>query len=163
MSRMPEASFVSSAPAASGSSSSAALTSRAATSTTSGLLYWVGVCVLALIGWAASTSIQVAHARDVYWSIGVNVPGGVVRAHSEPPVVVYREPVPVYRPPVVVHRPPAYIMPSPPVTVVEYPRDPRWDERHHHRHPHHGYGYRYEGPRYPDPYAHRHPHHRGDW
>ncbi|MEN9843202.1 MAG: hypothetical protein RLZZ612_1031 [Pseudomonadota bacterium] len=160
MSRMPEASFVPSAPAASQSPSSA---SRMSVS----LLYWVGVCVLALIGWAASTGLQVAHARDVYWSIGVNVPGGVVHARTEPPVVVYREPVPVYRPPVVVHRPPAYIMPAPPVAVVEYPRDPRWDERRHHRHhPHsHGYGYRYEGHRYPDPYAHRYPQsrHRGDW
>lgn len=162
MSRMPEASFSSAAPAASG------LCRASSSSLVSGLLYWVGACVLALIGWAASTGLQAAHARDVSWSIGVHVPGGVVHAHTQPPVVVYREPVPVYRPPVVVHRPPAYIMPSPPpVAWVEHPR---WDERRHwerrHHRPHHdsnGYGYRYEGPRYPDPYAHRQPHHRGDW
>lgn len=158
MSRMPEASFVSSAPTASGSSSPS---SDASSSSGNALLYWVGVCVLALIGWAASTSVQLAHARDVSWSIGVDVPGGVIRARSDPPVVVYREPV--YRAPVVVQRPPAYIV-SPPVTVVEYPRwDERHDWRHHHHHNHHGYGHRYEGPRYPDPYANRHPHHRGDW
>lgn len=167
MSRMPEASFVSSAPAASGSSSSS---SHASNSSGNGLLYWVGVCILALIGWAASTSVQLAHARDVSWSIGVDVPGGVIRARSDPPVVVYREPVPTYRPPVVLHSPPGYVVvPPPPVGWVQYPRAgqpayPRHPNYYHHyygpygpgHHGHHRHD-RYEQRRYPNP------HHRGDW
>jgi hypothetical protein len=174
MSRIPEASFCSSAPAASGSP-------HPSSSFVRGLLYWVVVCVLAWVGWAASVHVQVAHAREVSWSVGVNVPGSVVYVHAPPPVIhtqppvrVYREPEPVYRPPVVVHRSPAYIV-STPVTAMPHPR---WDERHpryqryqrHHTDGHHGHqghhghhGYRHESPRYPDPYAYRPPHQRGDW
>jgi hypothetical protein len=169
MSRMPEASFCSSAPAALGPS-------RASSSVVSSVLYWLAVGVLAVVGWAASAHLHVAHARDVSWSVGVHVPGGVIHARTEPPVVIYQAPVPVYRAPVVVQRPPAYIV-SPPAVVWsdhnQWDERRRWEDRQHRHHRSHRHGHndrydgysRYEGPRYPDPYAHRnaHPHQRGDW
>lgn len=169
MSRLPEASFPT-VPTAARSSGSAA--PPAASVGIGKVLSWIGVCVLAVVGWAASTSVQMAHAGNVHWSIGVNLPGVVPDTyHQRPPVVVYQEPVPTYRPPVVLHSPPGYVVvPPPPVGWVQYPRAgqpayPRHPNYYHHyygpygpgHHSHHRRDRRYDERRYSGP------HQRGDW
>ena len=122
---------------------------------------------LALLGSGA------AHAGNVQWSIGINVPaittvisnGPVFRAppvvYQAPAPVYYEEPAPVYyeEAPQIVYRPvPRYYAPAPVVYVrpvpIAYPRvRPEWDRRDrgwdrderkwHHRH-HDEYGNRFD-------------------
>lgn len=100
---------------------------------------------LALLGGAGA-----AQARsDVYWSVGVGVPGVVVGASSAAPV--YYTPPPVYYtpPPPVYHMPPAYRSPRPvyygPPAVIISPRPPAYYHHGHRGHRggrHHGGGHR---------------------
>ena len=65
---------------------------------------WVrGLAAVSLVAgaWALSTAASQAHARDVYWSVGVNGPGVTIGA-SNAPVVVHQPPAYYYAPPVVV-------------------------------------------------------------
>jgi hypothetical protein len=93
----------------------------------------------------ASTS---AHAKDVYWSVGVNAPldgvghiGTVVSNYpSRGPVVVqspdyYPVYQPVYQQPVRVYRPaPVVYYPAPVVyEPYRYRHHPRWDRRDYRR------------------------------
>lgn len=96
--------------------------------------------VLALIAGAATLTAGAAQARDVSWSIGINLP--VPRVVLPVPQVVVAAPVPYYAPepvyyppapvyyqpaPVVYRRAPVYVRPVP----VVYPRYyPAWS--HHH-------------------------------
>ncbi|AVP58093.1 hypothetical protein [Pulveribacter suum] len=94
------------------------------------------------LGLALLAGTGAAHARsDVYWSVGVGVPGVVVGAGNAAPVY-YTPPAPVYYAP----PPPVYYAPPPPVyqsprpvyyapPVMVAPR-PYW--RGHGYHGHHG-------------------------
>jgi hypothetical protein len=94
--------------------------------------------VLALIASAATLTAGAAQARDVSWSIGINlpvprivlpVPSVYVSAPAPvyQPAPVYYEPAPVYQAaPVVYRRAPVYVQPVP----VVYPRYyPAWRPR----------------------------------
>ncbi|MGD9772751.1 hypothetical protein [Diaphorobacter sp.] len=89
-----------------------------------------------------------AQARsDVYWSVGVGVPGVVVGVGNAAPVY-YAPPAPVYyAPPPVVYAPPVYRAPrpvyyAPPAVVAPHPGYYR-DRSHAHGH-RHGHGYRHQ-------------------
>lgn len=78
---------------------------------------------LAAFGVAAAGS---AHARDVYWSVGVQAAPGVsvgVANHRTPvyvqPAPVYVQPVPVYTPPPVVYTPPPVVYTPAPVYYAQ--------------------------------------------
>lgn len=94
--------------------------------------------VLALAAAGTLLGAGAAHAGNVQWSVGINLPvPGIVL--PLPGLVVsgapvYREParvyapVPVYAPAPVYYQPePVYVQPEP----VYYPRHPQW--RHHYR------------------------------
>lgn len=98
--------------------------------------------VLALIAGAATLTAGAAQARDVSWSIGINLPVPQIVLPVPPvyvsapapvyqPAPAYYEPAPVYyRPaPVVYRRAPVYVQPVP----VVYPRYyPAWHHEHDH-------------------------------
>ncbi len=94
--------------------------------------------VLALIASAATLTAGAAHAANVSWSVGINlpvprivVPVPVAPVYVSPPQPVYYEPQPAYYEPapVVYQGPPVYYRPVP----VVYPRYyPAW--HHHHDH-----------------------------
>ena len=88
----------------------------------------------------------VAQARDVYWSLGVGVPGVAVGVGApapyyvpapvyEPPPPVYYQPRPVYVPPPVVYGPPPGAYRPPPGYYGDwrYRDDWRRYRRWHHR------------------------------
>jgi hypothetical protein len=96
---------------------------------------------VALIASAATLTAGAAQARDVSWSVGINLPvprivlpvPQVVVSAPVPyyqPEPVYYQPAPVYAPaPVVYRRAPVYVQPVP----VVYPRYyPAWHHRHDH-------------------------------
>jgi len=113
--------------------------------------------VLALIAGAAALATVPAHASDVRWSVGINLP--VPRLIVAEPVPVYA-PAPVYAPepvyyqrervyepaPVYYQRQPVYVRPAP----VVYPRYyyPGWHHEHReHEHEHdrwEGRGWRHD-------------------
>lgn len=70
--------------------------------------------------WMASTLGGVAHARDVYFSVGVNSPGVSVGVSNLPPVHYYPAPV-VVAPPVVYAPPPPVVVYPPSRSVRAYP------------------------------------------
>jgi hypothetical protein len=92
--------------------------------------------VLALIAGAATLATVPAHAGNVSWSVGINLPVPrlmlPVPVYAPEPVYYQREPV--YEPaPVYYQRPPVYVRPAP----VVYPRYyyPGWQhERRDHDH-----------------------------
>ncbi len=95
------------------------------------LLRWWLVSGLALAAWAGSAALHSAHAAGVVWSVGVQVPGGVVQvANLPPPRVVL--PAPVVLAPVVV-------APAP------HPHWQPYGPPGHHRHGHHRHGHRWQG------------------
>ena len=124
----------------------------------SGLARGLAIAALAAGGWALSAGATAAHARDVYWSVGVESPGVSVGVSNVPPprVVVHPRPVYVEPAPVVVYsdryRPrPVYVERAPVVIVRDrgywHDRHSRWEERRrarherwdrHHHHGHHG-------------------------
>lgn len=127
-----------------------------------------GMVALAMVAgmWAISAAIAPAHARDVYFSIGVNTPGVSVGV-SNAPVVQYHPPAVVHYPPPVVHYPPPVVHYPQPVVVqpptVVYPRPvlvyqqpPALIGRPVVVHPQPVY---LERPRHP---GHRHGHHKGE-
>ncbi len=93
-----------------------------------------GLAAVSLVAgaWALSTAASQAHARDVYWSVGVNSPGVSIGA-SNAPVVVQPAPVYYHRPPAVVYGPPVVYAPPRPVVIGGHWRDRpgRWDDRGH--------------------------------
>jgi hypothetical protein len=125
-------------------------------SRTSPLARSLALVSLAAGAWALTAGMSQAHARDVFWSVGVNGPGVTIGA-SNAPVVVHQPPSYYYPPPVVVHQPPpvyyrprpVYVQPEPvyyyPQPVVVGPRPvvvqsgygypPRWRD-----HPGRGHG-----------------------
>lgn len=135
-------------------------------SRTSPLARGLALVSLAAGAWALTAGMSQAHARDVFWSVGVNGPGVTIGASNapvvvhqppsyyyQPPVVVHQPPPVYYRPrPVVVHQPPAYYYPQPvvigprPVVVQSgYAYPPRWREhpgRGRDRHDDHRRGHR---------------------
>ena len=113
-----------------------------------------GLAAVSLVAgaWALSTAASQAHARDVYWSVGVNSPGVSIGASNAPvvvhqppayyyapPVVVQPAPVYYHRPPAVVYGPPVVYAPPRPVVIGGHWRDRpgRWDDRGHG----HGHGH----------------------
>lgn len=112
-------------------------------------LAWArGLAAVSLVAgaWALSTAASQAHARDVYWSVGVNSPGVSIGASNAPvvvhqppayyyapPVVVQPAPVYYHRPPAVVYGPPVVYAPPRPVVIGGHWRDRpgRWDDRGH--------------------------------
>jgi hypothetical protein len=118
-------------------------------SRTSPLARGLALVSLAAGAWALSAGMSQAHARDVYWSVGVNGPGVTIGA-SNAPVVVHQPPSYYYPQPVVVHQPPHYYRPrpvvvhqpppyyyAPPVVVQSgWVQTPRWRE-----HPGRGHGH----------------------
>lgn len=109
-----------------------------------------GLAAVSLVAgaWALSTAASQAHARDVYWSVGVNSPGVSIGASNAPvvvhqppayyyapPVVVQPAPVYYHRPPAVVYGPPVVYAPPRPVVIGGHWRDRpgRWDDRGHGR------------------------------
>ena len=114
-----------------------------------------GLAAVSLVAgaWALSTAASQAHARDVYWSVGVNGPGVSIGAsnapvvvhqppvyyqppayyYAPPPVVVQPAPVYYQRPPAVVYGPPVVYAPPRPVVIGGHWRDRpgRWDDRGH--------------------------------
>lgn len=77
---------------------------------------WMAVLALAVGAWAAMVWLQPAHANGVSWSIGVQLPGGVVNARTHGPVVVHPQP---YPPQVVYPAYPVYqTYPGRPVVVL---------------------------------------------
>jgi hypothetical protein len=113
---------------------------------TSGLARGLAIAALAAGGWALSAGATAAHARDVYWSVGVESPGvSVGVSNAPPPRVVVHHPRPVYvePAPVVVYsdryRPrPVYVERAPVVIVQDrgyrHDRHSRWEERRRARH-----------------------------
>lgn len=81
---------------------------------------WIAVVALAVCAWLGLVWLQPAHASGVSWSIGVQLPGGVVNARTHAPVVVHPQPYPYAYPPQVVY--PAYPVyqtyPGRPVVVL---------------------------------------------
>jgi hypothetical protein len=81
---------------------------------------WIAVVALAVCAWLGLVWLQPAHANGVSWSIGVQLPGGVVHARTHAPVVVHPQPYPQPYPPQVVY--PAYPVyqtyPGRPVVVL---------------------------------------------
>ena len=111
----------------------------------SGLARGLAIAALAASGWALSAGATAAHARDVYWSVGVESPGVSVGVSNAPPprVVVHPRPVYVEQAPVVVYadryRPrPVYVERAPVVIVRDrgyhHDRHSRWEERRRARH-----------------------------
>ena len=127
-----------------------------------------GLAAVSLVAgaWALSTAASQAHARDVYWSVGVNGPGVSIGAsnapvvvhqppvyyqppayyYSPPPVVVQPAPVYYHRPPAVVYGPPVVYAPPRPVVIGGYghwrDRPGRWDDDRGRGHGHwHGHGH----------------------
>ena len=117
-------------------------------SRTSPLARGLALVSLAAGAWALSAGMSQAHARDVYWSVGVNGPGVTIGA-SNAPVVVHQPPSYYYPQPVVVHQPPHYYRPrpvvvhqpppyyyAPPVVVQSgWVQTPRWREHPGRGHP----------------------------
>lgn len=108
--------------------------------------------------WAVSTLGGVAHARDVYFSVGVNSPGVSVGVSNLPPVRYYHPAPVVVAPPVVYASPPPVVVyPSrsvrahPPVVYAPPPVHYGPPPGHWHRPPHgkgpdrrgHGNGHRH--------------------
>ena len=89
-----------------------------------------------------------AQARsDVYWSVGVGVPGVVVGASNGPSYSYYPPPVYYTPPPPVYYAPPVYRAPAPvyyaPPPVYYAPRPHHYRPPvHHGRGNHHGGGHR---------------------
>ena len=117
----------------------------------SGLARGLAMAALVAGAWALSVGASKAHARDVYWSVGVDSPGVSVGVSNAPPprVVVHPRPVYVEQAPVVVypghrHPRPVYVAPAPVVYVGDYgypgdrhyrhDRHSRWEERRRARH-----------------------------
>lgn len=117
----------------------------------SGLARGLAMAALVAGAWALSVGASKAHARDVYWSVGVDSPGVSVGVSNAPPprVVVHPRPVYVEQAPVVVypghrHPRPVYVAPAPVVYVGDYgyrgdrhyrhDRHSRWEERRRVRH-----------------------------
>ncbi|WP_313078896.1 hypothetical protein [Pulveribacter sp.] len=96
------------------------------------------------VGLALLVGAGTAQARsDVYWSVGVGVPGVVIGAGNAAPVY-YTPPAPVYyAPPPVVYAPPVYRAPRPvyyaPPVVVSPPVGYYRGHGHGHRRGHHGH------------------------
>lgn len=105
--------------------------------------------ILGLAAGAVLLGTSAAHAANVQWSIGINLPpvatvisGGPgyypepvyypAAPYYAPPAVVYRAPPVIYRPPAVVYREsrPYY---APPVYVGRGARDVRWVPPGHRR------------------------------
>ena len=83
--------------------------------------------ILALAAGTALLASGAAHAADVHWSIGVNLPPVATVISSAPyygPPAVYAPPAVVYAPPPVVYRAPPAVY-GPPVVY----RGPRFDPR----------------------------------
>jgi hypothetical protein len=126
----------------------------------------VASVALAAGAWALSVAVAPVHARDVYFSIGVNTPGVSVGVSNAPPVVyhppavVHYPPPTVHYPPPVVHYPqPVVVQPAPvvyPRPVLVYPQPPAMIGRPVVVTPQPIY---YDRPRHP---GHRHGHHKGD-
>ena len=100
----------------------------------SSLARGLAMAALAASGWALSAGASQAHARDVYWSVGVNSPGVSVGVSNAPPprVVVHPRPVYVEPAPVVVY--PGHRHPRPVVVAparVVYADDYGYREYHH--------------------------------
>lgn len=118
-------------------------------SRTSPLARSLALVSLAAGAWALTAGMSQAHARDVFWSVGVNGPGVTIGASNAPvvvhqppsyyyqqPVVVHQPPPVYYRPrPVVIQQPPAYYYPQQVVVQSGYAYPPRWRE-----HPGRGHG-----------------------
>lgn len=110
----------------------------------SGLVRGLAMAAVVASGWALSVGASSAHARDVYWSVGVDSPGVSVGVSNAPPprVVVRPRPVFVERAPVVVYpgyrQPrPVYVGPPPAIYVEdhgyrEYRHDRYRDDRRDH-------------------------------
>ena len=100
---------------------------------------------LALVAGAAALfgAATAVRADDVYWSVGVNSPGGVSVgvSNAPPPRVYYPRPVVVYPQPVyaqpIYHPRPVVVYPVP-VHPGWGPPPHHWKKGHKHRH-HHGY------------------------
>jgi hypothetical protein len=96
--------------------------------------------IAATLAIAGLLAAGAAHAGDVHWSIGVNLPvhpNVSIGVHSAPPVIL--RPVPVYGPPVVYAPRPRVIYAPAPVFVERAPvyvNDPRWGRAHKHPHKH---------------------------
>lgn len=144
MSRLPEASF------------SHAAREPGQVGPLSGGVRWVVTLAVATAAWATLALFQPAQARDIDWSVGVQLPGTVLQARTSPPVVVYAPPsypVVVHQAPshpVLVHQAPVYVSPvyqaMPPPRVVYgdpwYPGDRHHRYyRKHHRDDRHGHGH----------------------
>jgi hypothetical protein len=91
---------------------------------------WVAVTALALAGWVASASLELAHANGVSWSVGVQAPGAIIQAGSGAPMVVYP---PVVYPAVTYSPQVAYA--QPPVVVYTDAWGRPLPAHHHHHHP----------------------------
>ncbi|HEX6362942.1 MAG TPA: hypothetical protein VFZ93_08295 [Albitalea sp.] len=130
---------------------------------------------LALAAAGCALGTGAAHAGNVYWSVGINLPPvGTVVSNAPPPVyapapvyvpapVVVAPPPPVYVvPPRVVYRPAPVYVPAPvvyrPVPVVAYPhRHKHRGEWRGHRHEHRDeYGTVYRDGRWDDGRRQRH-------
>ena len=71
---------------------------------TSAFARGLAMAALAAGAWALSAGMSTAHAKDVYFSVGVNSPGvSVGVSNLPPPRVVHRRPVYVQQAPVIVH------------------------------------------------------------
>jgi hypothetical protein len=95
----------------------------------------------AALGLASTLGATAAHAGNVQWSVGINLPpvGTVISngpVYHVPPQVVYAPP------PVVVHRPPHVVYAPPPAVVyqpaprVVYGAPYGYGHRHHEHHRH---------------------------
>lgn len=107
----------------------------------------LAMAALAAGAWALSVGMSNAHARDVYFSVGVDSPGvSVGVSNLPPPRVVHRRPVyvehaPVYsRPgygyvrPVVIAPQPVYVQGGWAYRGDRYDRYDRYDRRDNRRH-----------------------------
>lgn len=95
------------------------------------LARWLLVGSLAAVAWVGTASLHSAHAGGVVWSVGVQVPGGVVQvANLPPPRVVLPAPVVVA---------PVVVAPAP------HPHWQPYGPPGHHRHGHHRHGHRWQG------------------
>ena len=93
---------------------------------------------------AGTLGASAAHAGNVHWSVGINLPpvGTVISNapvyHVPPPVVYAPPPVVVHRPPQVVYAPPPAVVYQPAPRVVYAPYGYAEPHRHwHHRHSRH--------------------------
>lgn len=133
-------------------------------SSRSALVRGLSVAALAAVAWALSAMGSQAHARDVYFSVGVDAPGisvGVSNArrpavvyerpivyerpvYYDQPEVVYERPQVIYQRPTVVYQRPQVVYERPrvvyerPVVVYRpaygYRGYDRYDDRRDHRH-----------------------------